>query len=233
MKIAGLQKTSLIDYPNFIVSIIFTQGCNFNCPYCHNSSLIPRVNDEASYMPPDYLFNFLNKRKGLIDGVSITGGEPTLQADLIDLVKKIKDLDLKIKIDTNGTNPMIINKLIREELIDYIAMDIKAPLEKYPIVAGIKSNKLITKIKESITLIMKSNIDYEFRTTVVPGLIEEKDFEKIGKLIKGAKIYYIQNFRNNNTLGPTYREKSSFPPSILKKFKDIIKAYVREVKIRE
>src|SRR5690554_5488754 len=168
MKIIGFQKTSLIDYPGKIVSIIFTQGCNFKCPYCHNSDLIffQSVNNE--YFPHDYIFSFLKKRKGLIDGVSITGGEPTLQPDLYNFIVKIKDINLNIKLDTNGSNPELIKSLIDDKLIDYIAMDIKGPLDKYECIIDNKINT--DKIIKSISLIKNSKVDYEFRTTVVPGI---------------------------------------------------------------
>ncbi len=231
MKIAGLQKTSLIDYPEHIVSIVFTQGCNFKCPYCHNPSLIPLENKDRSYLSVDKLSIFLQKRRNLIDGVSITGGEPTLHPDLTGLIKTIKSMDLKVKLDTNGTNPGLIKELIEDRLLDYIAMDVKGPLEKYSIITG--SENFSRNIVESIELIRRSNIDYEFRTTLVPGLIEVADMTKIGKLIKGAKLYFIQNFRSTNTYDPDFMKLNRFPPSLLDKFKEVIIPHVKKVKIRE
>jgi pyruvate formate lyase activating enzyme len=231
MKISGLQKTSLIDYPENIVSIVFTQGCNYSCPYCHNANLIPLDSEERDYLPLEYLYAFLNDRKGLIDGVSITGGEPTIQKDLLELIQGIKSLGLKVKLDTNGSNPQVIKKLLDKELLDYLAMDIKGSLKKYDEITGQKINP--ESLKKSINLIMNSGIDYEFRTTVVPTLHESNDFKEIGELIKGAENYFIQNFRPVNTYNPQYLKLNGFPVSILKQFKEIIKPYVKRVEIRD
>ncbi len=231
MRISGLQKTSLIDYPEKIVSIIFTQGCNYKCPYCHNSDLISLGNEAGSYLPIEHLLTFLLQRKGLIDGVSITGGEPTIQKGLFELIEEIKSLGLLVKLDTNGSNPLIIKKLLQEKLLDYLAMDIKGPLEKYQKITGQDING--TLLQESIFMIMNSDINYEFRTTVVPTLHDNKDFYAIGELIKGAEKYFIQNFRPNNTLDPQYEKLNGFPGSKLEEFKEIVKPYVKMVEIRD
>jgi|SRR5690554_6874403 len=230
MKISGLQKTSLIDYPGKIVSIIFTQGCNYRCPYCHNSQLIPVNNTNDDYLPQDYLFSFLEERQGLIDGVSITGGEPTIQKDLVDLIVKIKSMDLLVKLDTNGSIPEVIEELINKKIIDYLAMDIKGSLKKYKQIAGKKADK--DSIKSSIKLILNSDLSYEFRTTVVPTLHERNDFYEIRELIKGADRYFIQNFRPANTLNPCLLKLNGFPVAKLNEFKNIIKSYVNKIEIR-
>ena len=175
--IGGLQKTSLLDFPKKIAAIVFTQGCNFRCGYCHNAELLdfsaePKVKEED-------FFDFLTKRKGKLDGVVITGGEPTVQSGLKEFILKIKDLGFEVKLDTNGTNPKVLSELL--QIIDYVAMDIKAPFTKYGMIAGVNVN--IENIRESINLIISSNVDYEFRTTVVKSQLEFCDFEEIGKQI--------------------------------------------------
>ncbi|PRX35526.1 pyruvate formate lyase activating enzyme [Orenia metallireducens] len=229
MKIAGLQRTSLIDYPEHIATVVFTQGCNYKCPYCHNASLIANSSERSSYLSLEDLWNFIEKRKKLIDGISITGGEPTLQPGLIDFIKEIKATGLKVKLDTNGSNPDILAELLAANLLDYIAMDIKSSLQSYSAVVG-ECN--LDKVKKSIELIKSSKIDYEFRTTVVPTLHTEQDFKDIGELIAGAERYYIQNFRPINTLDKGLEELSSFPPDKLNKFKEIVSPYVVKVGIR-
>jgi pyruvate formate lyase activating enzyme len=235
MKIAGFQKTSLIDYPGKIVSIVFTQGCNLKCPYCHNSELIPLENTDNSYFPEEDIFDFLKMRKKLIDGVSITGGEPLLQPDLINFIKRLKNDGLLVKLDTNGTNPIMLENLLKGNLLNYIAMDVKAPFAKYELATGV--GHLNEKINLSIELIKdtgnKQNLDYEFRTTVVPGIHKNEDILEIGKIIKGAKNFYLQNFRPVNTYDPELMKITGFPPAKLAQFKEIISPYVDKVKIRE
>ncbi|MDI3546549.1 MAG: pyruvate formate lyase activating enzyme [Halanaerobiales bacterium] len=235
MKIAGFQKTSLIEYPGKIVSVIFTQGCNLKCPYCHNSELISLESKKGTYFPVDNLLSFLQKRKGLIDGISITGGEPTLQPDLIELAREIKAFGLRIKLDTNGTNPAILKRLIVNNLLDYIAMDVKAPLSKYEVITG--RGKLSDQIKQSIELIKEAGtgqagIEYEFRTTVVPGLHEIDDIKQIGLMIRSGAKYYLQNFRPVNTLDPELMKVNGFPPTKLIQFAEAISPYVKQVEIR-
>ena len=191
MKIGGLQKTSLLDYPEEVSSIIWTVGCNFNCPFCYNKSL---VNGKSSEISEDEVLSFLKKRKKLIDGLVISGGEPFLQKDLKDFCKKVKKIGYKIKIDTNGTYPDKLQELIDEKLVDYIAMDVKAPKSKYEQLAGKKVD--IKKIQKSIEIIKKSSIDYEFKTTFVPGLLKKEDIVEIGKWIKGSKKYFLQQFKS-------------------------------------
>lgn len=192
MIISGFQKTSLIDYSDKIASVVFTQGCNFSCIYCHNKQLIDC--QKHSEINQDDILNYLEKRKSLIDGVVITGGEPTLQADLILFAKKVKQLGYKIKLDTNGTNPEVLEKLINLKLIDYIAMDIKAPFSKYNEITQVASP--IEFIKKSINIIINSKIDYEFRTTLSKNYLKEEDIIEIAKTIKGANLYYLQKYND-------------------------------------
>lgn len=196
MKISGLQKLTLLDFPERVACTVFTFGCNFRCPFCHNASLVEGPAPEA--VSEEEFFSYLSKRKGVLDGVAITGGEPTLQADLENFIRKIKDMGFAVKLDTNGTRPEIISDLIEKNLVDYFAMDIKNSPEKYDFTAGAKVD--MEKIKESISLLINRAPGYEFRTTVVKGFHEEKDFDEIGKLIYGAKKYFLQKFTDSGAL---------------------------------
>ena len=188
--IGGLQKTTLIDFPSKIAAIVFTQGCNLRCGYCHNPELLD-FEPKPNYTTDDF-FDFLKLRRGKLDGVVITGGEPTLQSGLFDFVQKVKSLGFAVKLDTNGTNPAMLKNLIDAKLLDYIAMDIKSPLDKYELITGRSIRK--EDISKSIELIMTSGVDYEFRTTVVKSMLDLDDFVKIGEMINGAKQYYLQKF---------------------------------------
>ncbi len=231
MKISGFQKTSLIDYPGHIVSIIFTQGCSFKCPYCHNSDLIYPDSKNKEYFSIEYIYSFIKNRKGLIDGVSITGGEPTLQPDLYDFITKVKSMGLKIKLDTNGSNPQVLKNLFIENQLDYIAMDVKTSLFDYENIINTKIN--IDSIMASIALIQDSTIPYEFRTTVVPGLHDIEQMKEIAVLLKGSKKYFIQNFKAKNTFDTDYMQYNGFPPDKLEEFKEICIPYINMVEIRD
>ena len=195
MIICGFEKFSMVDYDGKIACTIFTKGCNFRCPFCHNSSLVeskkhPQIISENS------VFDYLNKRKKVIDAVCISGGEPTLQPDLIDFVKKIKNLGFLVKLDTNGYNPDAIKQLLNQNLLDYVAMDIKNCKEKYDFTIGAEIN--INKIEQSIELIKNSNIDYEFRTTLISQFHTENDILKIGKWLENSKNYFLQKYVDND-----------------------------------
>lgn len=192
MKISGLQKLTLLDYPGHMACTIFTNGCNFRCPFCHNASLVIQPLEEAK-IPETEVFSFLNKRRGILQGVCITGGEPTLQEDLISFIEKIKELGYLVKLDTNGSRPEIIQELIHLKKVDYIAMDIKNSREKYKETTG--SNLLsLNRIEKSIELLLSNEIPYEFRTTVVKEYHNLDDFISIGNWLKGANSYYLQGF---------------------------------------
>lgn len=197
MLIGGLQKLSLLDYPEHISAIIFTQGCNFKCQFCYNPMLVGPIAGEKDRPPligEDDLFEFLKSRVGKLDGIVITGGEPTIHSDLPVFVRKIKKLGYSIKLDTNGANPEMLLKLIGDRLIDYFAMDIKAPREKYALIAGAQVN--FEKIAKSVKIIMESGLPYEFRTTVAPGLAKE-DIAQMAAIIKGARTWYLQAFKSD------------------------------------
>lgn len=223
MIIGGLQKTSFLDYPDKISTIIFTSGCNFRCGYCHNPELI---NSKTSKYSTEEIIQFLKTRTGKIDGVVITGGEPCIHKDLIDFIIKIKELGFLVKLDSNGSYPDVIEKCI--PYIDYIAMDIKAPLYKYQTVINSPVN--IDNIQKSITLIMKSNLDYEFRTTVLKSMLNIEDFKAIGNLISGAKKYYLQKFVPSKTLDKTLLKESSYTDE---EFKEIIAILQKQIQIVE
>lgn len=194
MHIAGLQKMTLLDFPDRVAATVFLPGCNFRCPFCHNSPLLRGV-DELS---EDELFAYLKKRKGLLDGVCVTGGEPLLQPDLEDFLQKIKALGLGVKLDTNGSQPQHLGKLLQKGLIDYIAMDIKNSPAKYESTAGAMG--ILPQVQESVELIRSCGVDYEFRTTVVAELHEAQDFHEIGRWLQGVKAYYIQCFEDSGDI---------------------------------
>jgi pyruvate formate lyase activating enzyme len=229
MRIGGLQKFSLIDYPEKTCAIIFTIGCNFRCKYCHNPELV-LPEQYVKDIPTEEIFNFLKNRQGKLDAVCITGGEPTLHSDLIDFIKKIKDMGFLIKLDSNGSNPDVLKKIIDEKLVDYIAMDIKASLEDYEKIMGWKFP--VDKIKKSIRLIMDSGIDYEFRTTIVKSLTSEDDLEKMAKSIDGAKKYYLQKFIPTKLNDPRLMKAITYSDEEFSKIREKILKYVQKCEIR-
>jgi pyruvate formate lyase activating enzyme len=229
MIIGGFQRFSLIDYPDKICAIIFTQGCNFRCPYCHNPEL---VNPKKFGIPikEDEILSFLHRRKGKLDAVTITGGEPLLQSDLSTFLSAIKELGYLVKVDTNGSFPSRLKGIIQSRFVDYIAMDIKTSLDKYHQVIQRKIDT--KKILNSIRLIMDSGLDYEFRTTVIRSLFEEDDFYKIGQLIQNARLYVLQNFVPSKTLDDTFLDRKSCTDEELDRFKEILEGFVRRCIIR-
>ena len=192
MNIEGIQKLSLLDYPNKLSCIIFTHGCNFKCPFCQNSTLID--NNYSDCINEEEVFNYLNKRKGIIEGVVISGGEPTLQIGLKKFIKKIKNMGFLVKLDTNGFNSKVLRELIEDNLVDYVAMDIKNEICKYSVTCGLNKMK-IDNILESINILESSNIDYEFRTTIMKEYHDVESIKSILKLIGNKPKYFLQNFR--------------------------------------
>ena len=191
MQIHGFNKTTLLDYPGLVAATIFTGACNFRCPYCHNADLVLNPSSQP-IIPEEEILSHLRKRKGITQGVCITGGEPTLQKDLKDFIKKLKELDLKVKLDSNGYKPEVLKDLVKDNLLDYIAMDVKAPLDEYDVIAGVKLDT--SKLKESIDFLIAGGLPFEFRTTVIKDFHTRESFEKISELIKGAKNYYLQGY---------------------------------------
>jgi len=206
MIIGGFQKFSMIDYPEKFSAIVFTQGCNFRCPYCHNPELLLQTSD--SLIKESLVFDFLKTRIGKLDAVVVSGGEPCLQSDLVSFVQKIKDMGFLVKLDTNGSFPDKLQELINLKLVDYIAMDIKAPIEKYK---EITNSAIDTyNILRSIDIIINSNIDHEFRTTIVKSQLSEQDILQIGELIKSAKRYFLQKFIPLKTLDKNFAKQESY-----------------------
>ncbi len=229
MIVGGLQKFSLIDYPGKTCAVVFTLGCNFRCPYCHNPELV--IPDRyAQEIPLSYIFAFLEKRKGMLDAVCVTGGEPTLQNDLVEVLAELKDLGYLIKLDTNGSKPGVLELLIEKKLIDYLAMDIKAPLEKYSEITG----KPITpeKLKKSISLVISSGIDHEFRTTAVKSLISKVDLEDIARTIKGADRYFLQGFVSGKICDESFLGEETYSEEELREVASKIGIYVKDCYVR-
>ncbi|MDO8558282.1 MAG: anaerobic ribonucleoside-triphosphate reductase activating protein [bacterium] len=198
MTIGGFQKLSLVDYPGKVCSIIFTQGCNFRCPYCHNPELV-EVKKEGA-VPAEEILEYLGAKSWLLDGVCITGGEPTLQGDLPSFIRKIKDIGLLVKLDTNGSNPTMVRELIGKNLVDYIAMDLKHPWARYGDVAHSPNRAATENCKKTFELIQSSGVDHEFRTTVFPQLQCEEDLFEMAGYIKEGEKYFLQSLRYQKTL---------------------------------
>ena len=227
MKIQGLQKMTLLDYPGKVACTVFLGGCDFRCPFCHNFELVTGPMPEA--VTEDEFFAFLDKRHGLLDGVAITGGEPCLRNDLPDFVARIREAGFSVKLDTNGYHPAMLGRLVEEGLVDYVAMDIKNSPGKYARTAGLAQIDL-GRIDESIALLMDGPIPYEFRTTVVRELHEAHDFEEIGKWIEGASQYFLQAFTSRNTVPDP--SLSAPEPAALFEFRDIAARYVKLAEVR-
>lgn len=230
VQIGGLEKTSLLDYPGQISAVIFTYGCNLKCSYCHNPELVIEEFDKEHSISEEELLRFLEGKKGKLDAVVITGGEPLLHPDLEELIVKIKEMGFLIKLDTNGLLPSKLENLIKKGLLDYIAMDVKYPAEDYPIMTGIPD--VIHKIKKSIKIIMNSGVDYEFRTTYVKGIHTFRSAKYIGQLIHGANLYYVQNFRDGKTITKGFDSSNSFTDKELKRIKREAGLYVKKTIIR-
>ena len=233
MIIPGFQKTTLLDYPGHTAALVFTGGCNFRCPYCHNGDLVlhpgalPPVSEEE-------IFAHLKKRRNVLNGVSVTGGEPTLQADLPAFFAKIKDLGYEIKLDTNGTSPGMLRKLLEEKLVDYVAMDIKNAPEKYGATVGLPpesfTDSMMDDIRSSIALLREWQVDYEFRTTVMQELHSVSDIEAIGEWIAGAKRYFIQPYKESDAvIRPGFTRPSE---ETLKEMAAAAGRFIPEVQIR-
>lgn len=229
MQIGGIQHFSLIDFPGKLAAVVFTPGCNFRCPFCHNVEL---VQGTLPGIPEDDVLQFLSKRSGQLEGVVISGGEPTLQKDLPEFIKKIRELGYKIKLDTNGAFPEILKQLIDEQLLDFVAMDIKHAWGKYPIATSIK-NVAIEKIKQSIDLLLSNIVDYEFRTTVIRDFHQPEDLIEIAKQIQGAKRYVVQEFIPEKTLDERFHEKLPFERKTLEELSLAMERYVQHFEIRQ
>lgn len=228
MQIKGLQKLTLLDFPGQTACTVFTGGCNFRCPYCHNASLVISPT-EIGNITEDEFFAYLRKRQGILDGVAITGGEPLLQADISEFIKKIRELGFRVKLDTNGSFPKKLKELVSEGLVDYVAMDIKNSPDRYSETVG--SDKLgFDDVKESIEFLLTAPVDYEFRTTVVKELHTEEDLKKISECIAGAKRYYLQQFIDSGEL--IENGWSAYSKAEMEKLKAVVEKQIPNVELR-
>lgn len=228
MKISGLEKMSLVDYDGYIASTIFTAGCNFKCGFCHNSPLVLGVENLPS-IPEEEILSYLEKRRGILEGVCISGGEPTLNKDLPFFIEKIKALDYSVKLDTNGTNPQMIKSLFDAGLCDYFAMDIKNNREDYASIIGFDTFDT-KKVEQSVEFFLTQKVAYEFRTTLISEYHKKENIALIGKWIKGADKYFLQKFKNSESCIQSYL--SAVDEKKVLEFLDIIKKDVPNTKLR-
>jgi len=228
VEIKGLEKFSPKDFPGYISSTVFLGGCNFRCPFCHNSDLVLRPEILPTF-PLDYFLSFLDSRKGWLEGICISGGEPLLQDDLETLLILIKDRNLLVKIDTNGSFPSRLENLIQKKLVDHIAMDVKAPLKRYQEVTRATVNE--EDIVRSVDIIKNSGLGYVFRTTLVPGLVGPEDIKQICQMLNGAKIFQLQQFVPLNTLDSHYLQKKPYRREEIQGLAKIAEPYFSEVRI--
>lgn len=228
MEIHGFVRTTLLDYPGRIAATIFTGRCNFRCPFCHNKDLVLHP-DSLPFFEEAEIFDFLKRRTGILEGVCITGGEPTLQPDLKEFICKIKELHYPVKLDTNGYQPQILKSLLDDNLLDYVAMDIKNSFAKYSITSGI-SNLDTSRIEESVQILLHCKIPYEFRTTISKELHKDEDFKEIGPLLQGADSYFLQNYKDSSNV-----ISQGFSPCTtddIHRYIDLLSPYIPSVKER-
>lgn len=225
MKFGGLQKLTLLDYPQKIACTVFTVGCNFRCPFCHNNSLVSNNVEEIS---TEQILAFLRKRKPVLEGMCLTGGEPLLQKDVAEFLAEVKKIGYLVKLDTNGANPQKLKQLVESGLVDYVAMDVKNSLERYNQTAGV--NVDLDAICQSVEYLKSGAVDYEFRTTVTDNLHTEKSIEQMGKWLTGAKVVYLQQFVDSGDLiDPT---TTGCDEQTLKKYQSVLQKYVQNVQLR-
>lgn len=228
MNIQGFQKTTLLDYPQHVAATVFFGGCNFRCPFCHNGDLVLSPSQIPAFSSAEILA-YLEKRKKILDGICITGGEPTLQGELAPFLKQIKELGLAVKLDTNGYRPKILEELCQAGLIDYVAMDIKGSPEKYASICGL-SQMDFSNIEASVEFLLKGTVEYEFRTTVMQEFHKKEDFKTIGQWLKGAKAYYLQGYQDSpQVISPGFHGYSF---AELTDFKELLTHYIPFVDIR-
>ena len=228
MTIMGLQKLTLLDFPGKLACTVFTGGCNFRCPFCHNASLVI-PSKFGGVMPTEEFFAFLEKRRGMLQGVCVSGGEPTLMFDLEEFIARIKSMGFLVKLDTNGSRPDVLKSLVEKGLVDYVAMDIKTSIENYGRVSGIPDIDT-SKIERSIDLLLSGTVPYEFRTTVVRELHTASDFYSIGRRIEGARAYFLQPFKDSGDL--IEDGFSSYSEAEIQGLLDIVKVYIPNAQIR-
>lgn len=228
MHFCGINKTTLLDYPGHVAAALFTGGCNMRCPFCQNSGLVLEPESQPKIREQEVLA-FLQKRQGILEGVCVTGGEPTLQTGLEDFIRRVRELGYLVKLDTNGYKPQALRRLLEEELLDYVAMDIKASREHYGRACGLPEVE-INLIEESVELLKSSSISYEFRTTAVKGIHTAEDFTAIGRWLQGCKAYYLQNYRDSEQV--MRRGYAGFEREQLENMKRCVAEYVPQAAIR-
>jgi pyruvate formate lyase activating enzyme len=221
--IKGLEKNSLIDYPEKVSAVVFVGGCNFRCPFCHNRDLVLE-HEKIPTIPEEEILAFLKEREKWLDGIVVSGGEPAMHKDLPGFLEKLKGIGYAVKLDTNGTNPQMLKELMDKGLVDYIAMDIKAPLEKYEKSSGVKADT--KNIRESIRLIINSGIEHEFRSTILPALHTKEDVGTMARMVKGGRKFYLQQFRPRNTIDPEMGKERPFSKEEMKELRDLCRKHV-------
>lgn len=233
-EIKGFIDVSLVDWDGKVSGVIFLPGCNFRCPFCHNSAIVLKP-DQLPTIPFERIKQYLVKKKDWLDGAVITGGEPTIHGELSNLCEQIKDLNLMVKLDTNGSNPRIVEDLTVRGLVDYIAMDVKAPLnvEKYSMVTGIPMGDLLGEVDKTVEFLLSGQVDYEFRTTLVPTIHSEEDLKEIQRRLQGCRKYVLQNFKGNvETLSPVFKDVRSFSQLEMESFLKLTQEGLPNVIIR-
>lgn len=228
MNISGIQKLTLLDFPGRLACTVFTTGCNFRCPFCHNASLV--LPGKGEHIETEQVISFLKKREGVLEGVCITGGEPCFQDGIEEFIQEVRSMGFLVKLDTNGSFPEKLSSLLEKKLLDYVAMDIKTSKEKYLRVCGIKNERLLQNVIESVEILKKSSVEHEFRTTTAKELQTSDDFERIGEWLKGEKRYFIQQYRADGEL--IGEELTPYEKKELLTFADIMRRYVTNVDIR-
>lgn len=228
MNISGIQKLTLLDFPGKLACTVFTSGCNFRCPFCHNASLV--LPGMSEHIDESEVFSFLKKREGILEGVCITGGEPCLQSDLESFIEKVKALGFSVKLDTNGSFPEKLSALLEKGLLDYVAMDIKTSPERYAEVTGVTNESFFENVKKSVELLKECGIPHEFRTTTAKELQNAEDFLKIGQWLKGEKRYFLQQYESSGEL--VGKEMTPYEKEELEEFKKLMENFVEDVEIR-
>jgi pyruvate formate lyase activating enzyme len=235
MQIIGIQTTTLVDYPGTVACIVFTAGCNFRCPFCYNpQAVLPELiaKYQSQQIPESAFFNFLESRKDFLEGVSICGGEPTLHPDLYQFAQQIKQRGFKVKLDTNGRDASLVKKMVNDGILDYVAVDMKAPFEKYNQFSGIPMTSAFKEsFQELLTFLLHNGVDYEYRSTLIKGYHTIDDIEKMAQQLYGIQQYYLQNYLKQTPLDPHFNGES-FSPDELQSFQEIASLFVEDCKIR-
>ncbi len=229
LPIKALRKVSAVDYPGRLATTVFVGGCNFRCPYCYNVELVLSP-DGMPNIPEEDVLSLLSDRVGFVDGVCVGGGEPTIHPELPEFLEKVKEMGLLVKLDTNGSRPEVVEELLERGLVDYVAMDFKTSPEKYGRAVGVEPP--MDAIMRTVELLKSSNIDYEFRTTAVPGIVDEGDVRRIGELLRGARLYAVQQFRPWRTLDPMMAEVEPYTEEELRRLAEVARPYFGKVIVR-